>query len=125
MTYIIQRKDRFYVVAYDGLDPLTGGERRRWHPAGTDRSDAESIATRLASSRPRPPATLARGGRNGQSLAPKTVHEAHLVIRNALDLALHRQLVDRNVALAVHSTRRRGMRRGEVTGFGDPVAAKL
>ena len=32
MTYIVQRKDRFYVVAYDGLDPLTGGERRRWHP---------------------------------------------------------------------------------------------
>jgi hypothetical protein len=27
MAYIIQRKDRFYVVAYDGLDPLTGKER--------------------------------------------------------------------------------------------------
>ena len=170
MTYIIQRKDRFYVVAYDGLDPLTGRERRRWHPAGADRSDAESIAARLASTRPPRPDTrkslslggfinqtwlprkrvhvrattahrygwivehyvlprvgdvplrmlrsdhlddlyehlLARGGRNGQSLAPKTVHEAHLVIRNALDLALHRQLVDRNVALAVRSPRRRG-----------------
>lgn len=34
MTYIVQRKDRFYVVAYDGLDPLTGRERRRWHPVG-------------------------------------------------------------------------------------------
>jgi hypothetical protein len=32
MTYIVQRNDRFYVVAYDGLDPLTGKERRRWHP---------------------------------------------------------------------------------------------
>jgi hypothetical protein len=29
MAYIIERKDRFYVVAYDGLDPLTGKERRR------------------------------------------------------------------------------------------------
>jgi hypothetical protein len=37
MTYIVQRKDRFDVVAYDGLDPLTGKERRRWHPAGRDR----------------------------------------------------------------------------------------
>ncbi len=36
MSYIVQRKDRFYVVAYDGLDPLTGRERRRWHPVGHD-----------------------------------------------------------------------------------------
>lgn len=28
MTYIVQRQDRFYVVDYDGLDPLTGKERR-------------------------------------------------------------------------------------------------
>jgi hypothetical protein len=27
MTYIVQRKDRFCVVAYDGLDPLTGRYR--------------------------------------------------------------------------------------------------
>ena len=33
MSHIVQRQDRFYVVAYDGLDPLTGRERRRWHPA--------------------------------------------------------------------------------------------
>jgi hypothetical protein len=42
MTYIMQRKDRFYAVAYDGLDPMTGRERRRWHPAGTNRTDAET-----------------------------------------------------------------------------------
>ena len=47
MAYIIQRKDRFYVVAYDGLDPLTGKERRRWHPAGHDRHEAEQMATRI------------------------------------------------------------------------------
>jgi len=47
MTYIVQRKDRFYVVAYDGLDPLTGKERRRWHPVGHDRHDAEVVAARL------------------------------------------------------------------------------
>jgi len=47
MTYIVQRKDRFYVVAYDGLDPLTGKERRRWHPAGNDRSDAEALVLRI------------------------------------------------------------------------------
>ena len=37
MTYIVQRKGRFYVVEYDGLDPLTGKERWRWHPMGHDR----------------------------------------------------------------------------------------
>ncbi len=43
MSYIVQRKDRFYVVAYNGLDPLTGKERRRWHPVGHDRADAEQL----------------------------------------------------------------------------------
>lgn len=47
MTYIVQCKDRFYVVAYDGLDPLTGKERRRWHPVGHDRHDAELAAVRI------------------------------------------------------------------------------
>ena len=36
MAYIIERNIRFYVVAYDGIDPLTGRERRRWHPVGAD-----------------------------------------------------------------------------------------
>jgi hypothetical protein len=167
MTYIVQRRDRFYVVAYNGLDPITGRERRRWHPAGTARADAEEIADGIAAGsatscqsplslggfitntwlprkRSHVRATtahryswivehyvvpdlgevplqslrsehldelyehlLARGGHSGGALAPKTVHEAHLVIRNALDLAVHRQLVGRNVALAVHSPRRR------------------
>jgi integrase len=55
MTYIVQRKDRFYVVAYEGLDPLTGRERRRWLPVGRDRTEAETIASRLDSERLGPP----------------------------------------------------------------------
>lgn len=47
MAYIIRRKNRFYVVAYDGLDPVTGRERHRWHPAGHSREDAGAIAARL------------------------------------------------------------------------------
>ena len=47
MTYIVQRQDRFYVVAYDGLDPLTGRERRRWHSFGHDRADAEDAVKRF------------------------------------------------------------------------------
>jgi hypothetical protein len=46
MSYIVQRQDRFY-VAYDGLDPLTSRERRRWHQVGPDRDEAEAVAQRL------------------------------------------------------------------------------
>ncbi len=51
MAYIIERNTRFYVVAYDGNDPRTGKERRRWHPAGRSRADAEAIAERLSAER--------------------------------------------------------------------------
>jgi hypothetical protein len=47
MAFIVNRKNRFYVVAYDGIDPLTGRERRRWHPAGDTRTGAEDPAARL------------------------------------------------------------------------------
>jgi integrase len=58
MSYIVQRQDRFYVVAYDGIDALTGRERRRWHAVGRDRGEAEVVAERLdreRDSQPPPP----------------------------------------------------------------------
>src|SRR5262245_17411481 len=60
MSYIVQRHQRFYVVAYNGLDPITGRERRRWHPVGSDRRDAEALAVSLAADRSGAPP--ARGG---------------------------------------------------------------
>jgi len=53
----------------------------------------------------------ATGGRNGQSLAPKTVHEVHVLIRSSLDFAMRRQLVDANVAQATDTRHRRQTRR--------------
>ncbi len=47
MTYIVQRKDRFYVVAYDGIDPLTGRERRRRLPAGHDRTEDKMVTAQF------------------------------------------------------------------------------
>ena len=47
MAYIVTRNNRFYVVSYDGIDPTTGKERRRWQLAGTSRADAEAIAESL------------------------------------------------------------------------------
>ncbi|HKY16291.1 MAG TPA: hypothetical protein VJM33_15295 [Microthrixaceae bacterium] len=49
--HIARKRDRYYAVIYEGLDPVTGKERRRWHPAGTDGSDAEALAARLAAER--------------------------------------------------------------------------
>lgn len=46
--YVARKGDRWYAVIYEGIDPVTGRERRSWHPAGTDRSDAQRIADRLA-----------------------------------------------------------------------------
>jgi hypothetical protein len=46
--YVANKGARWYAVIYDGLDPVTGRERRSWHPAGTDRADARRLATRLA-----------------------------------------------------------------------------
>lgn len=51
MNYIVGRNSRFYVIAYDGLDPLTGRERQRWIPIGRDRSDVEAVAARLDNER--------------------------------------------------------------------------
>lgn len=46
--YVAQRRGRFYAVIYQGRDPITGRELRRWHPAGTDRAEAETLARTLA-----------------------------------------------------------------------------
>jgi integrase len=46
--YLAQRRGRFYVVIYEGRDPVTGKEQRRWHPAGTERAKAERLAAKLA-----------------------------------------------------------------------------
>ncbi len=46
--YVARKGNRWYAVIYEGLDPVTGREIRRWHPAGTDKADAEKLARRLA-----------------------------------------------------------------------------
>jgi integrase len=62
MSYIVQRNHRFYVVAYNGHDPITGRERRRWHPAGTDHADAIALQHRIERQRPISKSELSVGG---------------------------------------------------------------
>lgn len=42
--YVARKGNRWYAVIYEGTDPVTGREVRRWHPAGTERADAERLA---------------------------------------------------------------------------------
>ena len=51
--YVARKGNRYYAVIYEGIDPLTGRERRRWHPAGTDKAGAETLACDLADRRRR------------------------------------------------------------------------
>ncbi|MFN2505793.1 MAG: tyrosine-type recombinase/integrase [Acidimicrobiales bacterium] len=176
--YIAQRRGRFYAVISEGLDPVTGRERRTWHPAGTDRAAAECLAARLAAAeRGRTDATRSltfgaylRGqwlpakklqlaastyrsyarnvdlhvvpglGRIGlrrlrhhhvealydqlltpnaerPALSPKTVSEVHLVIGGALDVAVRRGLLTRNVALIARSPRLRAIQKTEAQSW--------
>jgi integrase len=49
--HVARKRGRYYAVIYEGLDPVTGREKRSWHAAGTDRSEAEALAARLAAER--------------------------------------------------------------------------
>lgn len=168
--HVARKRDRYYAVIYEGLDPVTGKERRTWHPAGTDRCEAEALVARLAAERdgrndeirsltfgayltgrwlPAKKLELAASthrsyvhktqrhilptlGRRRlrrlrpedlerlydsmlhptdgtRPLAPKTVYEVHLIIRGALDHALRRGLVTRNVALTASAPKLRAI----------------
>ena len=162
--YVARKGDRWYAVVYEGLDPVTGKERRGWYPAGTTREEAEQLATRLAAELngrndevrsltfgayltrqwlPGKRINLAQSTWDGyrrkidrhvlpaighlrmrrlrahhlealydrmlhptdgrRALAPKTVLEVHLIIRGALEDAVKRGLLGRNVALIAHA----------------------
>jgi hypothetical protein len=50
MGYAVKKRNQWYAVGYEGLDPVTGRDRRRWHPA-PDEAAARQMAETLA--RPR------------------------------------------------------------------------
>ena len=59
--HVAHKGNRWYAVIYDGTDPQTGKERRRWHAAGTDRAAAERLANELATAAARHRADQRRG----------------------------------------------------------------
>ena len=182
--YIARKGNRWYAVIYEGLDPVTGRERRRWHPAGTSREDAERLASSLAANLngrndegrsltfeayllarwlPGKKLELAHSTWDGyrrkierhvvpslgklsirrlrphhlerlydeklhpengkRPLAPKTVLEIHLIIRGALNDAVRRGIVTRNVALVAHAPKLRSIPQGGTAGLDSPRTA--
>lgn len=45
--YVVKKGRRYYAVIYEGIDPTTGRESRRWQAAGTRKTDAEQLVTEL------------------------------------------------------------------------------
>jgi integrase len=52
MAYVVEKAGSHYAVIYEGTDPITGRERRRWHRCAS-RVAAEVLARRLGSRRAR------------------------------------------------------------------------
>ncbi len=46
--YVVKKGKRYYAVVYEGTDPGTGKERRRWIAAGPRRKDAEALVAQMA-----------------------------------------------------------------------------
>jgi integrase len=49
--YTAKKGNRYYAVIYEGVDPATGKERRRWYPAGTRKAEADKLVTALVKRR--------------------------------------------------------------------------
>lgn len=52
MAYVVEKRGVFYAVIYEGTNPVSGRERRRWHRC-EDRPDAEQLARTLGRRRER------------------------------------------------------------------------
>ncbi len=52
MAYVTEKRGVFYAVIYEGRNPVTGRERRRWHRCD-DRPAAKKLADELTEQRPR------------------------------------------------------------------------
>ena len=52
MAYVVRKAGLHYAVIYEGVNPITGRERRRWHRC-SDSADAQALACRLGAQRAR------------------------------------------------------------------------
>ena len=52
MAYVTEKRGVFYAVIYEGRNPVSGRERRRWHRC-EDHAAATKLATELTARRTR------------------------------------------------------------------------
>jgi integrase len=97
--YVARKGDRWYAVIYDGLDPVTGRECRRWHPAGRDRAAAEQLARRLAAEI-NGPNDKARSLTFGAYLAERWLPGKRLTLRETT-WDSYRRKIDRHITPAL------------------------
>ena len=104
--HVARKRDRYYAVIYEGLDPITGKERRSWHPAGTDRTEAEALVAQLASE---------RDGRNDEvrslTFGAYLTHQWLPAKRLELRVSTHRSYVQKTQRHILPTLGRRRLRR--------------
>jgi hypothetical protein len=104
--HVARKRDRYYAVIYEGLDPVTGKERRSWHPAGTDRAEAEALVARLAAE---------RDGRNDEvrslTFGAYLTHQWLPAKRLELRVSTHRSYVQKTQRHILPALGRRRLRR--------------
>ena len=113
--YVTRKGDRWYAVIYEGIDPVTGQERRSWHAAGTERADAERLAARLAAE---------RNGRNDESRSlslgaylTRRWLPGKQVVLAASTYAGYRRSVERHIAPALGRIALRRLRPSHLDAF--------
>jgi hypothetical protein len=116
-----QRRGRYYAVIYEGLDPVTGREIRRWHPAGEDRAAAERHAAKLAKAA------------EGRSDATRSLTFGAFVVRDwlptkklqlaATTYAGYERNVQRHVLPALGRIRLRRLTHRQIEAFCDKLLA--
>lgn len=57
--HVAKKGNNYYAVVYEGIDPATGKELRRWHAAGPRRSDADRLVNDLVRRRHEGDTTIA------------------------------------------------------------------
>ncbi len=119
--YVTKKGNRFYAVITTGSIPspdanvesgtlpaLTVPKRNGSQPSLPPTSTAATTTSERSVSAPTSP--------HRKPLAPKTVLEVHLIIRGALNDAIRKGLVSRNVALVADAPRLRSIPRVEQCG---------
>ena len=109
MPYIVTRNQRFYVVVYDGIDRLTGRERRRWHPAGASRTDAEAIAATVDAAASPPPDSATRALTVGRFLTEQWMPRRRSQLR-ATTAHRYEWMIDNYINPRIGDVHLRGLR---------------